>query len=452
MPTMERNLGLFKRGSFKGGVHPAENKRWTETRAVEKLPIPPQVIIPVQQHIGALSRPVVAVGDKVRAGDPVSEASGFVSVPAHASVSGTVAAIEERPHPLGMPVLAVVIKSDGDESWNPDIAFQADYLALERAEMINRIRAAGLAGMGGAAFPTHVKLSPPADKPVDTVLLNGAECEPYLTSDHRLMLEKPAEILLGLQLIVKLLGAKQAAIGIENNKPDAVKLLRKKAAELNLPWEIIPLKVKYPQGAEKQLIRATTGRVVPAGGLPMEAGCVVQNVGTAAAVYDAVAWRRPLVERIVTVTGKGVREPKNLLVRIGTPYSFVLEHCGGLTEEAGKLIMGGPMMGLAQSSLEAPVIKGTSGLLVLDAREGKKHEERVCISCAHCVDACPMGLVPKQLAALVRNGRIAEAGGQHLLDCIECGSCAYVCPAYINLVHWLRYGKSEIIRSRKQAG
>ena len=449
---MERNLGLFKRASFKGGVHPAENKRWTEAKPVEKLPIPPQVIIPVQQHIGAPSRPVVEVGAKVRAGDPVSEAAGFVSVPAHASISGTVTAIDEWPHPLGMPVLSVVIQSDGADEWNPDIAFQEDYLALDRAEMISRIRAAGLAGMGGAAFPTHVKLSPPADKPVDTVLLNGAECEPYLTADHRLMLEKPAEILLGLQIIVKLLGAKQAAIGIENNKPDAVKLLKKSAAELNLPFEIIPLKVKYPQGAEKQLIRATTGRTVPAGGLPMDAGCVVQNVGTAAAVYDAVAWRRPLVERIVTVTGKGITEPRNLLVRIGTSYSFVLEHCGGLKEEAGKLIMGGPMMGLAQSSLEVPVIKGTSGLLALDAKEAKKHEERVCISCAHCVDACPMGLVPKEIVALVRHGRIAEAGEHHALDCIECGSCAYVCPAHINLVHWLRYGKSELIRSRKKAG
>lgn len=449
---MEQTLGLFRRGSFQGGVHPAPQKRWTQDKAVEKLPIPPQVVIPVQQHIGAPSRPIVEPGARVRVGDPVSAAEGFVSVPAHASISGTVLAIEERPHPFGLPQLAVVIESDGEDTWDPAIAFQPDYLTLERGEMLSRIQAAGLAGMGGAAFPTHVKLSPPADKPVDVVLLNGAECEPWLTADHRLMLEKPREILLGLQLIVRLLGAREAAIGVEANKPDAVRCLQEMAAELQLPYPVLSLKVKYPQGAEKQLIRATTGRAVPSGGLPMDVGCVVQNVGTAAAVYEAVAWRRPLVERIVTVTGPGVARPGNVLARIGTSYQFVLEQCGGLKETTGKLIMGGPMMGLAQPSLALPVIKGTSGLVALDEKQARRHAEQVCISCGRCVEACPMGLVPRQLCLLVRHGRIAEAGGQNLLDCIECGSCAYTCPAQINLVQWLRYGKSELIRSRKKAG
>ncbi|MBN2355778.1 electron transport complex subunit RsxC [candidate division KSB1 bacterium] len=443
---------MFRRGSFSGGIHPAESKGWTAKKPVQKLPVPPQVVIPIQQHIGAPAKPIVEKGATVRVGDLICEAGGFVSVPAHASISGTVSAIEERPHPSGLPVLSVVIDSDGADTWCSDLRFKDDYLSMDRSNMLKCVQAAGIVGMGGAAFPTHVKLSPPGDKPVDTIILNGAECEPYLTADHRLMVERPREIVLGLQIIAKILHAKYAAIGIENNKPDAVETLRKTISELGLPYKVIALRVKYPQGAEKQLINAMTGREVPSGGLPMDVGCVVQNVGTAVAVYEAIAYDRPLVERIVTVTGNGVKEPKNVLARIGSPYAYILEQCGGLTDDVGKIVMGGPMMGLAQSSLDIPVIKGTSGLLVLRKKESSRQEECVCISCGNCVTACPMKLIPKMVVALVKNGRLAGAEAYHMMDCIECGSCSFVCPAHINLLHYIRYGKSEVLRQRKKAG
>ncbi len=444
-------MGLFS-NTFSGGIHPPEHKDWTEKKAIEVCPNPPLVVIPVQQHIGAPSEPIVEKGAHVQAGDPISESKGFVSVPAHASISGTVKAVEERPHPNGAKVLSVVIEPDEEsEKPEPQYELESDYLNLDKKEIISRIQAAGLAGMGGATFPTHVKLSPPPDKKIDTLILNGAECEPYLTSDHRLMLEEAEKILRGMEIIIKILGAKIGAIGIENNKPDAVKVLQKKVAELNLPYKVYSLHVKYPQGAEKQLIKAISNRRVPAGGLPMDVGCVVQNVGTAAAVYDAVAYKKPLTHRVVTVTGSGIAEPKNLLVPIGTPFSFVFEHCGGLKENASKVIMGGPMMGLAQSDIEAPVIKGTSGLLVLDERESKRKEERPCISCAHCVDACPMGLMPKVLGQYVRHGKIDEAQAYNVLDCIECGSCAFVCPSHINLVHLIKFGKLQVIQKQKKA-
>lgn len=444
-------MGLFSARSFSGGVHPSDSKSLTNKKPIEKLPLPARVIIPLQQHIGAPSKSIVEKGTQVRVGDPLSESAGFVSVPVHATISGTVGKIEKRPHPLGLNSLSVVIDGDGEDTWNPDIGYQKDYLELDPKEMIDRIRNAGLAGMGGATFPTHVKLSPPADKPIDTLILNGVECEPYLTSDHRLMLEEPKKILLGMQIILRILNAKVGAIGIENNKPDAIETFRRVISELNLPFKVFSLHVKYPQGAEKQLIKAVVDRTVPAGKLPMDVGAVVQNVGTAAAVYDAVAYKRPLVERVVTVTGNGINEPKNVLARIGTSYSDVFEYCGGLCEDVGKIIMGGPMMGLAQSSLDVPVIKGTSGLLLLNEKESRRRQETTCISCARCIDVCPMGLMPKMLGAFVKHNQFDDAQAYHVLDCIECGSCSYVCPAYINLVHLIRFGKSEVIKKRKKA-
>ena len=444
-------MGLFSSNSFHGGIHPPEHKSLTDKKAIEKCPAPSLVVIPVQQHIGAPSSPIVEKGDVVSIGDPVSESKGFVSVPAHASVSGTVKAVAERPHPLGPKVLSVVIENDGENRLREGMDFDENYAQLDSKEILSRIQAAGLAGLGGATFPTHVKLSPPSDKKIDVLLLNGAECEPYLTSDHRLMVEEPEKILKGMEILAKVLGAKTAAIGIENNKMDAVKVLRQKIAELGLPFKVYALNVKYPQGAEKQLIKAVTNRSVPAGGLPMDVGCVVQNVGTAAAVYDAVAFQRPLIERVVTITGDGIREPKNLLVPIGTPFSHVIEYCGGLTDDVGKVIMGGPMMGLAQADLEAPVIKGTSGLLALNEKQTRPRQERPCISCAHCVDACPMGLLPKMLGQFVKHEMFEEAEAHHVLDCIECGSCSFVCPSNINLVHLIKYGKLKAIQKRKKA-
>jgi len=444
-------VGLFSSNSFSGGIHPPEHKNLSDKKAIEKCPPPPLVVIPVQQHIGAPSSPIVEKGDAVSIGDPITESKGFVSVPAHASVSGVVKAVAERPHPLGPKVLSIVIENDAENRQRHDMVRDKDYLGRDTKEIINRIQAAGLAGMGGATFPTHVKLSPPSDKKIDTLLLNGAECEPYLTSDHRLMLEEPEKILRGMEILVKVLNAKTAAIGIENNKMDAVKTLRQMIAALGLRYKVYALPVKYPQGAEKQLIKAVTNRTVPAGGLPMDVGCVVQNVSTAAAVYDAVAFRRPLVERVVTVTGDGVNEAKNLLVRIGTPFSHVFEQCGGLKDDVGKIIMGGPMMGLAQSDIEAPVIKGTSGLLVLTEKQSRHGQELPCISCAHCIDACPMGLMPKFLGQYVQHEMFDDAEALHVLDCIECGSCSFVCPSNINLVHLIKYGKLRAIQKRKKA-
>jgi electron transport complex protein RnfC len=383
-------------------------------------------------------------------GDPLSESVGFVSVPVHASISGTVTAIENRPHPIGPDVLSIVIESDGEDLWCDHIGFQEDYLGLDKKEMLSRIREAGLAGMGGATFPTHVKLSPPGDKPIDTLLLNGAECEPYLTSDHRLMLESSEKIVRGMQILMKILGARTGVIGIESNKSDAVRTMRKAVAALKLPYKVYSLHVKYPQGAEKQLIKAVTQRRVPNGGLPMDVGCVVQNIGTAFAVYEAVAEKKPLIDRIVTVVGPGIGTPGNIRTRIGTLYSHLFEFCGGLSSDAGKIILGGPMMGLAQYTDQIPVIKGTSGLVVLTEKQSRRRRETACISCARCVDVCPMRLLPTFLAKFVRYERLPKAELYNILDCIECGSCAYVCPSHIDLVHFIKFGKNRIVASKRE--
>ena len=436
--------------TFEGGVHPPDNKSFSKDKKIEDLPVPESVVIPLQQHIGAPAEPIVEKGDTVGTGQMIGKPTGFVSVPAHASISGTVTAVEDRLTPFGFKSMCLVIEGDGkDRKADGYDKGCPDWENLSTEDIRNIIRDAGITGMGGAAFPTHVKVSPPPEKPIDTVILNGVECEPYATCDHRLMLERTDDVITGFRILMKILDAKKGIIGIEKNKPDAIKLMSEKIKNLE-GVNVRGLKVKYPQGGEKQLIYAATKRKVPTGGLPMDCGCLVQNVGTAAAIYDAVVRGRPLIERIVTVTGSGVKDCANLNVRIGTSFQDVIDYCGGLTGEGGKIIMGGPMMGLAQYSTEIPVIKGTSGILCFTADEAKKEEPKYCLSCGRCVDVCPMKLMPRTLAKLVENELWEETSLYGILNCIECGCCVYVCPAKLPLVHLLKFGKSQLQALKKK--
>ena len=439
-----RGARTFRRG----GVHPPEEKHHTAGRPVEGAPLPERLVVPLSQHIGAPARPLVRKGDRVLAGQIIGEPVGFVSVPVHAPTSGKVLRVEPAPHPLGTPQPAVEIEVDGRDAWAEPLEPFDDPFGADPEAVRGRIQAAGIVGMGGATFPTHVKLSPPPELPIDTVILNGAECEPYLTADHRLMVEAPEAVLKGLGVILGLFGLERGYVGVEENKPDAIEALDRAARDLGFA-EVVPLKVKYPQGAEKQLIQAITGREVPSGALPMAVGAVVQNVGTAAAVWDAVSRGRPLVERVVTVTGAGVREPRNLRVRVGTPVGHLVALCGGLVGEPGKVILGGPMMGLTQHTLDVPAIKGTSGVLVLPREAVRTAPEGPCIRCGRCVEACPMGLAPTTLRALIHADLVRDADEWGALDCIECGSCSFVCPAFLPLVQSIRYAKGRVMALRR---
>lgn len=428
--------------TFRGGVHPDDKKRYTAAKPIEVAPLPEKVIIPTRQHIGAPCAPTVQVGDLVKKGQVIAEAQAFVSSPIHASISGKVVEIADYPHPVFGTCSAVVIESDGQDEWVEGLPLSRDWQSLEAAEIKDIIRTSGIVGMGGATFPTHVKMAPPPEKPIDSLILNAAECEPYLTADHRVMLESAPRIITGIQISMKVLGVKNAFIGIEENKPDAIASLREAAAGTGI--EVVPLKTKYPQGAEKTLIKVIVGREVPSGGLPMDVGVVVQNVGTVVAIADAVVKGLPLVERVTTVTGGAIVEPKNLLLRVGMTFKQAIELCGGFKEEPAKLIMGGPMMGMAQCRIDVPVIKGTSGILALSASDVNAGPEQPCIRCGRCVDACPMGLVPSTLSILGQRGLFQVAKEEHdLLDCVECGSCVYACPAKRNIVHYIKYLKAQ---------
>ncbi len=428
--------------SFRGGVHPDDRKRYTAAKPIETAPLPPKVIIPTRQHIGAPCAPVVKVGDLVKKGQVIAEAQAFVSSPIHATLSGKVVEIADYPHPVFGFATAVVIENDGADQWLEGLPLSRDWRALEAGDLKNIIRQAGIVGMGGATFPTHVKLAPPAEKPIDTFILNAAECEPYLTADHRVLLEFTERVIAGVLITMKVLGVSKGFIGIEENKPDAIAALSE--ATKGTAIEVLPLKTKYPQGAEKTLIKVICEREVPSGGLPMDVGVVVQNVGTVVAIADAVEKGLPLVERVVTVTGGAVAEPKNLLLRIGDTFAHAVELCGGFNEAPAKLIMGGPMMGMAQGRLDVPIIKGTSGILALAAADVNAGREKPCIRCGRCVDACPMGLVPSMLSILGQRGLYQVAKEEYdLLDCVECGSCVYACPAKRNIVHYVKYLKAQ---------
>ncbi|MBN2565217.1 MAG: electron transport complex subunit RsxC [Candidatus Eisenbacteria bacterium] len=436
--------------TFSGGVHPADSKKLTNRVAIVEPALPERVLIPLRQSLGAPAKPLVKVGDKVLAGQMIGEPAGFVSVPVHASISGQVTALGRFPHPLGGEDTAIVIEGDGRDAWHESVAPRDDVESLAPKEIVEIIRQAGIVGLGGAAFPTHVKLSPPDSKPIDTAILNGAECEPWLTADHRLMLERPGEVLKGFQLMMRALGCSRGIVGIESNKPDAVESMRS-AVPKGAGIDVRMLQVKYPQGAEKQLIDALLRRKVPAGGLPMDVAVVVQNVGTAFAVYEACYLGRPLTHRVVTVTGRPVRQPSNFMPRIGTLVSSLVEQAGGLEGEVAKVISGGPMMGMAQFSTEIPVIKGMSGVLFLGPGELDLKPPDPCIRCGHCVHACPMKLLPTTIEKYVMAGKFADAVEIGLNDCIECGSCAYVCPSRRRLVHNFKFGKYISAQHRRKA-
>lgn len=439
------NPGRLK--TFPGGTHPAEKKELSKDRPIEIAPPPERVYIPLSQHIGAPCKAVVDKGAAVKKGQVIGEAGGFVSVPVHASISGTVAAIEKRPSIFGGLISCVVIDSDGKDEWLEGCNKPVDHSRWDAAAIRRKVAEGGLAGMGGATFPTHVKLSPPADKPIDTVIINGVECEPYLTCDYRLMLEQPRRIVDGAEIILRAVGCNRCIIAVEANKPDACEAMKKQAGGHD-KISVEMLAVKYPQGAEKQLIKALLGREVPSGGLPMDVGALVHNVGTAAAVYDAVALNKPVIERVVTVTGEGVERPSNFLVRIGTPLTTLLEKAG-TKPGAQKLVLGGPMMGLAQYTADLPVTKGTSGVLML--LEAYSGDYQNCIRCGRCVQGCPSYLVPSELSMMAEAREWEMARESNVLDCIECGVCTYVCPAKRPIVHLVKLTKNELLRIKKEA-
>ena len=437
--------------AFFGGVHPNDMKAATNEKAIEQLAAPAQVVIPMSMHIGAPCKPIVAVGDKVKIGQRIGEPGGFVSAPIHASVSGTVKAVEPRPSSMGGTVMSVVIDNDFENTVSEEVKPVADPENLTSEELVEIVKNAGIVGQGGATFPTHVKISSGLGK-VDYVIINAAECEPYITGDHRTCLERPDQVILGATLLAKCFGVDKVYIGIEANKQNAADVLNAKIQELNAPVQVVVLHTRYPQGAEKQLVQAVSGRQVPSGKLPADAGCCIFNLNTTCAIYRAVYTGMPVVNKIVTVSGSGVIEPKNVECPIGTPITALFDACGGLKEETYKLIMGGPMMGLAQHSFDVTVGKGTGAMLAFAGDEEKYEAEPQCIRCGKWVGVCPIRLEPIFMYKYLMKGNYEAFRDQlHGMDCIECGACTYTCPARLPLTHAFRLGKQQVNNARMAA-
>ncbi|MCG8341726.1 MAG: electron transport complex subunit RsxC [Chlorobiales bacterium] len=432
-----------------GGIHPPESK-FTENIPIEEMPVPAELAISLNQHLGKPAKPLVKVGSEVKKGELIGAADGFISANVHASTSGKVKAVKPYPHPSGQYAMTVFITADGNDEWAEGLNTDpADWHGFSKEEIIGKINDAGIVGMGGAGFPTNVKLSPPPDKQIDTIILNGAECEPFLTADHRLMLESPEEVVEGLEIIASLFGGHaKAYIGIESNKKDAIETISRIASPKGI--EVISLKTKYPQGAEKQLINAITGRTIEQGELPFDKGCLVQNIGTAVAIYEAVCKNRPLIDRIVTVSGLEIGQPKNIRAVIGTSFRDIARFCGDLKERTNQIISGGPMMGKALFTLDVPIVKTTSGILFINNTGIEKAHERTCIRCGKCVDVCPQGLAPWLLANVAQIRDFDEIQLLGLANCTECGSCTYVCPSKRELVHWIKYAKALVNNRQKR--
>ena len=428
--------------AFFGGVHPNDMKAATNEKAIEQLAPPAEVVIPMSMHFGAPCTPLVKAGDPVKVGQKIGETRGL-GAPIHASVSGTVKAVEPRPYNMGGNMMAVVIENDFQDTLSEEVQAPADPDALSVEEMVEIVKNAGIVGMGGATFPTHVKISGGIGK-VDTVIINGAECEPYITGDHRTMLERPEQIIGGATYLAKMFGVDKVIIGVEDNKQNGIDALNACIREKSAPVVVEPLHCRYPQGGEKQLCQAITGKQVPPGGLPSNIGCAVFNINTTCAIFRAITTGMPVVRKIVTVSGSGVVEPKNIECPIGTPVARLFDACGGLKDGTYKLIMGGPMMGMAQYTAEVPVGKGTGAMLAFCEDEEKTVANPQCIRCGRCVEACPMHLEPLMLYQYAEKGMLDELNDAHIMDCMECGACAYACPARMHLTPMFKVGKQKL--------